>query len=439
MSEKFTPTPIVIRTSLDEHGSLLDIPRIAGEDLVSYSKRLFDAYANRASSTYEGLVNGINRELGLSRKDILEIKIRGLGFGYFTDIDISYTSTTITNNKSYTNTIDGITIIAVGDTLTDPSMNWEVNHLRGFKLTVNTEEYRIISNDATSIKIDGNMSGLVGQVYLIDTSWEDNSLVGLGLEIGNKLYKIAENTSNVLQIESGDLTSCVCNLVESEYKIRAFNPKVEVTGSKFNLYKEYSNPENFQLEVKIDLREDVRFHKDIIDTINSLSFFEAENLLDYREDIFAFELKKQSSEHVVIKEIIPAAKFFKLENTKIKEDSVKFTEANIFLRETDEESVSQLIGNYNIDYNKGIIKVNTIPSGKKTASYIWNELPFIVTTSPVIINALNREDSEEFLFLQEEMKRYTSVEDRFRSSIPKADMIEYMAELLAVKPENWGE
>jgi len=79
---------------------------------------------------------------------------------------------------------------------------------------------------------------------------------------------------------------------------------------------------------------------------------------------------------------------------------------------------------------------DTTPSGVKAVSYIWNEFPFTITSSPAIINAFNKEDSKEFLFLQQEMKRYTSPQDRFRSSVPKADMIEYIAELLAVKPET---
>lgn len=432
---KFTPSPIVIRTALDEHGSLLDISRIPGENLVSYSKRLFDTYANRASSTYEGLINGINRELDLEKREVIKIGIRGIGFGLLSDSDISITQTTITNTNSYTNTIDGVGVTAVGTILTDTTQSWQPGHLRGYKLKILTDVYEVVDNTENTLTVVAEMSGLIGNSYTVEVDWEDNVLVGLGLEIGNALFKITENTSNILRIEVGDLTAPT----GTEYKIRAFNPKVEVTGSKFNLFKEFSNSENFQLEKELDLREDVRFHTDIVSEINSLKFFEATNLTDTRAEIFAFSLKRQSSENTVIKETVPAAKFFRLQNEKIKEDSVRFTEANIFLREVDEDSVSQAVGNYHIDYNKGVVLVNTTPSGNKPVSYTWNDFPFTVVSSPIIINPLNREDSEEFLFLQKEMLRYTSVAERFRSSVPKADMIEYMAELLAVKPENWGE
>jgi len=435
MGEKFTPAPIVVRTALDEHGSLLDISRIAGEDLVSYSKRLFDTYANRASSTYEGLINGINRELDLEKEDSIEVRVRGLGFGGLDDPSITVTATTISNVNSYTNIIDGAAVTAVGAILTDSTQSWTPKHLRGYFLKINTETYEVIDNTATTVTVSANMSGLVGATYIVEVDWTENGLVGLGIEIGNSLFKIAENTPNILKIEAGDLTS----VIGTEYKVRAFNPKVEVTGARFLLYKEFSNLDNFQLEKEFNLREDVRFHKDIVTEINQLKFFEASDLLDSRTNLFAFTLKRQSSENTVIKETVPAAKFFKLQNKRIKEDSVRFTEANIFLREVDEDSVSQSVGNYYIDYNTGVVLVNTTPSGEKPVSYMWNDFPFTVTASPIIINPLNKDDSEEFLFLQKEMIRYNSAKERFRSSVPKADMIEYMAELLAVKPENWGE
>lgn len=432
---KFTPAPIVIRTSLDEHGSLLDVARIPGESLTDYSRRLFDAYANRASSTYEGLLNGINRELGLLREDIMEVRIRALGLGDMSTLMVTNTDTTITNSTSYNGLIDGVNITAIGTKLTDINQSWEPGYLRGLKLKINGDVWEIIDNTSTTVTVDANMSALVGFNYLIEADWEENILVGLGLEIGNKLFKIIENNNNTFKIESGNINEADSSI----YKIRAYNPKVEVTGSKFNLYKEYSNKDNFQLERSIDLRDDVKFHKDIINIINESTFFEAEDLSGGNNEIYSHTLNRQSSENVVIKETVPAAKFFKFENANIKEGSVKFTEANIFLREVEEDAVSQSNGNYNVDYSQGVVKVNTTPSGNKTVSYIWNDFPFTVTNSPVIINALNREDSEEFLFLQQEMKLYESISDRFKSSVPKADMIEYMFELLTVKPENWGE
>ena len=432
---KYVPSELVVRTPLDEMGSLLDIPRIPGEELKKYSKRLYDTYINRASSTYEGLINGINRELGLEREPVISVDLRYIGAGEIDDIDVTVTSQTITNNLSYTNLINGASVVAVGNKLTDTTQNWTEGFLRGLKLKINTEIYEIIDNTSDSVLIKEELTSLIGSTYLIEADYEDNILIGLGLRKGNRLYKISANSSKIIKINDGDLFDSI----EDIYKVTAFNPKIEVTASRMNLYREYTNSENFQIEASIDLREDVKFHRDIVGIINTLTYFEAEDLVEIKRDIFAFAIKRQTSEHIVIQENVPVARFFRFENPALKEGSVKFTEATVFLRESPEDLVSQEVGNYNIDYTNGIVTVNTLPSGNGTASYTWNEFPFSLIYSPVIVNALTNESTQEFLFNQIEMKLYTSFKDKHISGQPKADMIEYIAELLAVKPQNWGE
>lgn len=57
-----TPHPVWIE--LDEHGLVLDLPRLKGEKNEAYRKRLFEVVSRRADSTYQGLINAITRELG---------------------------------------------------------------------------------------------------------------------------------------------------------------------------------------------------------------------------------------------------------------------------------------------------------------------------------------------------------------------------------------
>lgn len=432
---KYIPSESIVRTPVDEIGSLLDIPRIQNESLVDYSKRLYDTYANRASSTYEGLINGINRELGLVKKQLLKVYLKDIGFGIIDNTNVVLSQTTLTNNLSYTNTIDGLTVIAVGNKLTDTTQSWTSKTLRGLKLKVNGEIYRIKDNDETNIYIDGELSAVVGFPYLIEADYEDNILIGLGLKIGNRLYKISSNNGNIIQVEGGNLFDSP----EQEYRIIAYNPRLDITASKIILYKDYTNERNFQLERSIDLREDVKFHADVVNEINTLEYFEAENLTTVKESYFAFSLKKQSSEHVVIKEIVPVSNFFKLENSSIKQGSIKFTESNVFLRETNEDEVSERPGNYFVDYSNGIVISNSTPSGVGTVSYTWSEFPFTVIQSPVVVNALPDRDTQDFLFNQIQMDIYDNARDKYISGQPNADMIENIAELLNVKPQNWGK
>ena len=65
-----TPTVYNVWNCFDEFGLLLGLPRIAGENNRQYKARLLDVYANPANSTYQGLINGISRELGVSQNDV---------------------------------------------------------------------------------------------------------------------------------------------------------------------------------------------------------------------------------------------------------------------------------------------------------------------------------------------------------------------------------
>ena len=75
----FTISPEIINTpnAFDYLGMLLGLPRIQGEKNPAYRKRLWDVYVHRASSSQEGLTNGITRELGLSQYSALTISYTG--------------------------------------------------------------------------------------------------------------------------------------------------------------------------------------------------------------------------------------------------------------------------------------------------------------------------------------------------------------------------
>lgn len=60
-----TPTKKNIRTSVDLIGQLINLYRLPGEGLSSFKERILDNYIHGANATYQGLYNGINRELDL--------------------------------------------------------------------------------------------------------------------------------------------------------------------------------------------------------------------------------------------------------------------------------------------------------------------------------------------------------------------------------------
>lgn len=59
------PTRYNKETSVDLIGEYINLHRLPGETLIELKARILDSYINPANSTYDGMVNGVNRELGL--------------------------------------------------------------------------------------------------------------------------------------------------------------------------------------------------------------------------------------------------------------------------------------------------------------------------------------------------------------------------------------
>lgn len=66
-------TPHPIFNELDSQGLFLGLSRISEERNQSYKARLLDVFVNRASSTYQGLIYGITRELGLAISEVMTV------------------------------------------------------------------------------------------------------------------------------------------------------------------------------------------------------------------------------------------------------------------------------------------------------------------------------------------------------------------------------
>ena len=67
----------------DEHGLLLSLPRIRNEKNDLYKRRILDTFVHIANSTYQGLINGITRELGLTIFEAISVNPKVDGSGLF--------------------------------------------------------------------------------------------------------------------------------------------------------------------------------------------------------------------------------------------------------------------------------------------------------------------------------------------------------------------
>lgn len=435
MTIRYFPEKFNVITSADDIGAILDLARITGEDLFSYKKRILESSERLANSSYQGLINGINRELGLERNDIIEIDLKPVLAGDLSHPEISYNLDTITDDRQYTGTINGVGITAVENKFTSNVHIWEPGKLVGLTISIDSQPYKILSNTTNSLTFDGHVSNTVGQTYLIFAYWEENSLSGLALEIGNRKYEILSNTNNVIKLDGPVVTN-----FGTEYIGTALRPRIQVTSSRIILYKEYLNEENFQLDLEIPLRERNIPHTQVVSTINSDSvFFKATDLRELESTLPAKTIKQQDSDVPVNQENVPGTKFFKLENRNIKSGTIKFSETGVFLREVPVIEDAPSGPYFYVDYKQGIVRAKTTPNGTGTVSYIASQIPFRLEATPAVVTPFVDDDADSFLFAQQEKLIYDDERDRFISSQPKSNMIEYIAELLKVTDQTWGK
>lgn len=74
----YTLTPINIVNQYDDYGLLCSLGRITGETNWQYKRRILDVFVHLANSSYNGLINGITRELNLEFFNAIEINPRRL-------------------------------------------------------------------------------------------------------------------------------------------------------------------------------------------------------------------------------------------------------------------------------------------------------------------------------------------------------------------------
>lgn len=433
--KRYTPEKINIVSSADEIGALLDIPRINGESLQDYKKRILESSKKPSNSTYEGLINAINRDLGLDRE--LAISVTPKKKYYNNRIqDVSFSGENFQDNRLFSGTVDGVQVICVGNKFTSQQPIFIEHELIGLKLEILGQKYRIISNTESSFIFDGEVSGITNEPYSIYPEWSENELVGLALVSNTNKYVITSNSENIIQTDSPGLEMHQI----TELWIESNSPRVHITSGEIILYKDYVNEENFQLDKVIDLRVKGIEHTAIVDQINSSDFFEAENLLGHNISRPGFTIKKQDSDKNVYRESIPPSKFFRLENKNLKEGSLKFSKADVFFNETRHLDSTPFGPYYYVNYKEGIVQAKKVASGlDSTVSYVYMDFPFYIELSPAVITSFSDETAEQFLFTQQEKRLYTDPRDKKMSIQPRSDMIEYIAELLETSRQSWGE
>lgn len=435
MTKRYFPEKFNLVTSADETAMLSDIDRISGESLFDYKKRILESSKRLASSSYQGLINAINRELGLTQREIVKVEFKNILEGDLEDNSISYTDFIITDNRSYAGTVNGTSTKIVGNKFVTDLYTWPLNYLAGLKITFDSKTYKILSNTESEVVLDSTPTTLhVGENFSIESNLIVNSLIGYGLTLDGDKYEIIANTAKTITVNKP-----LKYQDSSLYSIVLNRPRVKITSSRIIFYKEYLNEENYQLELTIDLRNNNLTHRSLCKLVNTESqFFKMTDLIPLESEIKAFTFKQKDSDIKIFEERVPASKFFKLKNKDIKPGTLSFSESNIFSKEEDELNDELFGPYYSVNHKEGVVQSTMLPNGTGQVSYTYMDFPFTLDHAPAVVVGLSDKESEHFLFSQKEKIIYDDPRERFVSGQPTAEMIEYIAELLRVNRQSWG-
>lgn len=435
MTRRYLPEKFNVVTSADETAMLSDIDRITGESLFDYKKRILESSKRLSNSSYDGLINGINRELNLAQRELINVSFKPIINGDLEDSNTQFNEFIISDNRLYQGIIDGTLTKILDNKLISHEHLWVDNYLAGLNVSIGSDVFKVLSNTYNEITLDKTPSVLhLNESYVIRAVYTPNAYVGYALLLDRNKYEILANTENTFTVNKP-----ITYQEKSSYSVVLNRPRVKVSSSRVIFYKEYLNEENYQVDLIVNLRDNSLTHRGLIKIVNQQSaFFNLTDLIPYEQEVKAFTLKQKDSDVKVFDEAVPASKFFKLKNKNIKPGTVNFSESGVFGIEEDELNEEIFGPYYAINYIESTIKSSLLASGGQV-SYTYMKFPFIIEYAPAAIIGLSDKESEQFLFTQKEKILFEDPRQRFESSQPTAEMIEYISELLRVSRQSWGE
>jgi hypothetical protein len=435
MTKRYFPEKFNTVTSADEIGMLFDLTRIPGEKLFEYKKRILESSTKVANSSYTGLINGINRELGLKQEEVVSIDFKKILEGDLSDSAFQFTEYIITDNRSYQGLIDGIEKRFLGNKLIVTDDTWPINYLAGLTLSISNKKFQIISNTANEVilNIDPN-DLLIGQTFIINAEYIPNSFVNYSMSLEDDKYLIISNTN-----KSFTLNKKIAHRVNPKFSLNLNRPRVKVTASRIIFYKDYLNEENYQLDLIIDITDRNLTHRSLCSLVNKeSSFFQLTDKRPYKEELPAFTFKQKDSDIRIFDEDVPLSRLFKIKNKNIKQGTLNFSESLVFGKEEDIVDPEVYGPYYAVNYSEGVVSSNLLPNGQGQVSYTYMEFPFQLEHAPASIIDFSDKESEFSLFSQKEKIIYDDFRDRFVSSQPKAEMIGYISKTLSANKQAWG-
>lgn len=221
--------------------------------------------------------------------------------------------------------------------------------------------------------------------------------------------------------------------VDGDGNFLAPNPYIWFNGAWLALYSDYGED---LLDWAID-----RFHKGgnyehlgrLVDMINTTTFFEAALQPDINPHIRSMSILNQSNHVSVPMEFIPQSTKFKLGNRRLVKNTVFFSNRVTFKTEVSSIDSVNSVGQYHVDYARGIITVYTIPNPREYVRYRYVEYPFTAVASPVVLYDVNQE-----IFRKKMFEQVLQLDGTYEHGLPTELGVDIINELMSVSPMYWG-
>lgn len=209
------------------------------------------------------------------------------------------------------------------------------------------------------------------------------------------------------------------------------NPRIEIKSNTLKVWSNWNNGEGTpEVSLKIGLREEAYFVKDILTALSSLSFLSIEVLPEWEDYLKTSNLKIKTTDKATDRIILSNSKLNKLWVGKF--ENAYFSNPNTYRNEVlTLESLSSP-GDYYINYDRGYIYSFSPGSGDVSVDY--QEFPFYLTWQPIKMTEANddtfNELTRDYLVDDDGISKRLLLNHYGASIVNKA---------LKKSPINWGE
>jgi hypothetical protein len=220
-------------------------------------------------------------------------------------------------------------------------------------------------------------------------------------------------------------------VLDAEQIAIAPDPRIEIKSNTFKVWSNWNNGEGTpEVSLKIGLREEVYFVRDLLSVLSSLSFISVEVLPEWEDYLKTGNLKIKSTDKVTDRIALSNSRLNKLWVGKF--EKAYFSNANVYRKEVSSLEDISGPGDYYINYERGYIYSHSPGAGDVSVDY--QEFPFYLTWQPIKMVEVNDETFNE-------LTRDYLVDD---DGVSKRLLLNHYGASIANKalkksPINWGE